>query len=540
MLPQITGKVAGIEQRAQVLGTAGAGDGREPLVLAQAVNLVEGQRIEEVRGVRGDEDLSTPLGVVAELLGQFRQQLRVKLVLGLLDSQQRIGLGVVEQHQIGKHLDGAVRDMAGDERVLEAAVLEAQHEPAVFRLFGFHHRDARHPALHGMQHAVEAVAMMLEQVVGHQRQVVFPGREVFGKAVFLAGAGLGDVEVGYVPVLDHQTEGTGRLEALELPQAFDGEDVRGVQFLLLTGQVFVGLGEVFLVGDGIALACREVEEAEGCTVGATLVAQDLALDDRAPAFSVGPDLQRVSNEPVISGDLQAKLQSDLNGFIRETAARHLAVASSLGQRLGHVHRQGVLEKGEHVEQGGLAGAIGPHQHAQARNVFQLHIAEQPVVLDGDGFDLHGGTFQSNVAGQRMSIRSFPSRWLPEPRSTILLTSTKWSETGWPDTSQAALALEMTVPKLRDSSYPSRCCRSLASQYSTPPSVCWACPSKVLVNAWTSSDFMCSPFGCAAGSWRRTPLALSRRSRPASATRPRTRQRPSGHGCRAGSRRAPSG
>src|SRR6218665_2618240 len=291
-----------------------------------------------------------------------------------------------------------------------------------------------------MQHAVEAVAMMLEQVVGHQRQVVSPGREVFGKAVFLAGAGLGDVEVGDVPVLDHQTEGTGRLEALELPQAFDGEGVRGVEFLLLTGQVFVGLGEVFLVGDGIALACREVEEAEGCTVGATLVAQDLALDDRAPAFSVGPDLQRVSNEPVISGDLQAKLQSDLNGFIRETAARHLAVASSLGQRLGHAHRQGVLEKGEHVEQGGLAGAIGPHQHAQARNVFRLHIAEQPVVLDGDGFDLHGGTFQSNVAGQRMSIRSFTSRWLPEPRSTILLTSTKWSETGWPDTSQATLAL----------------------------------------------------------------------------------------------------
>src|SRR6218665_1225156 len=73
---------------------------------------------------------------------------------------------------------------------------------------------------------------------------------------------------------------------------------------------------------------------------------------------------------------------------------------------------------------------------------------------------------------------------------------------------------MTVPKLRPSAYPSRCGRSLASQYSTPPSVCWACPSKVLVNAWTSSDFMCSPFGCAARSWRRTPLALSRRGRPA--------------------------
>ena len=31
---------------------------------------------------------------------------------------------------------------------------------------------------------------------------------------------------------------------------------------------------------------------------------------------------------------------------------------------------------------------------------------------------------------------------PEPRSTILLTPTKWSATGWPETSQAGFSFEM--------------------------------------------------------------------------------------------------
>jgi hypothetical protein len=34
------------------------------------------------------------------------------------------------------------------------------------------------------------------------------------------------------------------------------------------------------------------------------------------------------------------------------------------------------------------------------------------------------------------MRSATSRWLPEPGSTIFPTSAKWSETRWPETSQA--------------------------------------------------------------------------------------------------------
>jgi len=51
--------------------------------------------------------------------------------------------------------------------------------------------------------------------------------------------------------------------------------------------------------------------------------------------------------------------------------------------------------------------------------------------------------------------------------TILLTSTKWSETFSPVVSQLSLALFIELVKLRYSAYPKSYCSSLANQYSTP-------------------------------------------------------------------------
>ena len=71
-----------------------------------------------------NEDLPAPSSVCAELLGEFRKKRMVKLVLGLLDAQQRMWLRIEQQHQVSEHLDGSVRDVARQERILEGAVLK--------------------------------------------------------------------------------------------------------------------------------------------------------------------------------------------------------------------------------------------------------------------------------------------------------------------------------------------------------------------------------------------------------------------------------
>lgn len=67
---------------------------------------------------------------------------------------------------------------------------------------------------------------------------------MLGKPFLLARARLGYMKVRDMPILNHQSEGTGSLEPLELPQTFDGKDVRRIQLLLLTRQLFVRLGFV--------------------------------------------------------------------------------------------------------------------------------------------------------------------------------------------------------------------------------------------------------------------------------------------------------
>ena len=82
LLPQIAGQISRLEQRSQVFGIAGPRNGGEPLVLAQAIDLVERQRVEEIRRMSRYEDLPATLGIVAEFLGQFGKQFRVELILG--------------------------------------------------------------------------------------------------------------------------------------------------------------------------------------------------------------------------------------------------------------------------------------------------------------------------------------------------------------------------------------------------------------------------------------------------------------------------
>ena len=140
---------------------------------------------------------------------------------------------VVEQHEIGEHLDRAVRDVAGDERVLETSVLEAQHEATVLGGLGLDAAYARHAFAHHSQDAVEAVAMVLVEVLRDLGDVVAARRKMLGVAGLGTRPGIADVEVGDVPVLDQAAELGDDPELLELPKPLDGEHAGIVEHMIL-------------------------------------------------------------------------------------------------------------------------------------------------------------------------------------------------------------------------------------------------------------------------------------------------------------------
>ena len=62
--------------------------------------------------MRGNQHLSAAPGVIAELFGQFGHQFWVQLILRFLDAQQGVWCWVVEQNEVGEHLDRTVGDVA--------------------------------------------------------------------------------------------------------------------------------------------------------------------------------------------------------------------------------------------------------------------------------------------------------------------------------------------------------------------------------------------------------------------------------------------
>nr|VFJ89317.1 MAG: hypothetical protein BECKLFY1418A_GA0070994_100719 [Candidatus Kentron sp. LFY] len=81
---------------------------------------------------------------------------------------------VVQQQQVGEHLDGAIGHVPVDEGFLERTIPKEKHEPAIDRLFHLDLRDAGHPLLHTFQHALEGLPMFLVQELRHQHQII-PG-----------------------------------------------------------------------------------------------------------------------------------------------------------------------------------------------------------------------------------------------------------------------------------------------------------------------------------------------------------------------------
>ena len=171
-----------------------------------------------------------------------------------------MGLRIVQQYEIGEHLDRAVGDVTRDEGILEAAVGKAKHDPPIRSLLRGDPGNAGDPLRHRFQYLVEDGTVVFVEILRDERQILALGRKMFGEACVLNGPRRADVKVGDVPVLDEIAKCARRLETLELSQSLDRQNVGRVERLLLA--VFLGpLGsDVALVSDGVAGAVLEPDE----------------------------------------------------------------------------------------------------------------------------------------------------------------------------------------------------------------------------------------------------------------------------------------
>src|SRR5664279_450640 len=126
----------------------------------------------------------------------------------------------MEQHEIGEHLDRAVRNVPVEERCPEGPVSETQQQVTVGSQLGLDPADARHALPHSLDNPFKDRAVILVQKLRDSRQVVSIDREMLRASCGLLPAlRRADVEIGDVPVFEKLAKRAGRLETLKLPKS---------------------------------------------------------------------------------------------------------------------------------------------------------------------------------------------------------------------------------------------------------------------------------------------------------------------------------
>ena len=229
----------------------------------------------------------------------------------------------------------------------EGTILEAQDETSVLRRPGFYLLDAGHPAAHRFENRVEAIPVILVEVLRHLRDVVASGGKVLGESHLGARASLGNVEVGDVPMLDEAAELGDDTELLELPKPLDSEHAGFVEDIILALR-FGALAPVHrFVGDRRAPPPREVHEMPRLAILPPAEPENLAVDDRAPAV--------VRNVEHVGGETPAALaefEGDADRTLLATA-HQLTETAPACHGLRDVLCQCVLQEGEEVDERGL-------------------------------------------------------------------------------------------------------------------------------------------------------------------------------------------
>jgi hypothetical protein len=128
------------------------------------------ERVHEERRMGGDHELGHGRCRPA-LLRQFRQQPGMELVLGLLDADQLGRVRVMEQGEIGEHLQRAVGGEFRHDRFLERGVLHLQEQAAVGHYLGVDLLQLGNALGELLQHEGEPLVVLFLQILNDVGQL---------------------------------------------------------------------------------------------------------------------------------------------------------------------------------------------------------------------------------------------------------------------------------------------------------------------------------------------------------------------------------
>ena len=75
--------------------------------------------------------------------------------------------------------------------------------------------------------------MIFSQVLGIKSDIIAARAQVLGNRCIGFDTGILDAEIADFPILDKLSQLTGRVKTLELPQAFECQNMWSVEFLIL-------------------------------------------------------------------------------------------------------------------------------------------------------------------------------------------------------------------------------------------------------------------------------------------------------------------
>eukprot|EP00952_Eustigmatos_sp_NYUAD-ZCMA_P002206 9849-Eustigmatos_ZCMA.PRE.1 len=89
----------------------------------------------------------------------------MQVVLRLLDADEGRRLRVMEQHQVGQHLQRAIGGKACEHRVAERRILDLEQQAAIRHRLGQHPLDTRHAPAQHLEDVLEPMGVLLSEIL---------------------------------------------------------------------------------------------------------------------------------------------------------------------------------------------------------------------------------------------------------------------------------------------------------------------------------------------------------------------------------------
>ena len=108
----------------------------------------------------GHQKLRLACGGTA-LFGKFRQQTWVEEILRLFDANEWRWGGIMQQHEIGQHLQCSIGSEPGQNGVTEGRILDLQQQMAIWHHFRNNLFDSRHALPQHGEDLLQPLGMLL-------------------------------------------------------------------------------------------------------------------------------------------------------------------------------------------------------------------------------------------------------------------------------------------------------------------------------------------------------------------------------------------